>query len=69
MYTYREYAAEEPGQYEGAPLPGGGNVGGGSAVGGNPHHPPSEHYHAIYCDKAHYGPVSSNSAAPRSLSI
>ena len=40
-------------------LPTGGRDGrGGNAGGGDLHIPPPEHGHTVYCDQAHYGPVS-----------
>ena len=46
--------------------PGGGDDGGGRAGGGDLHHLTQEHPHAIYHNKAHYGPVSGGGTAPRS---
>ena len=38
---------------------GGGNSGGGHTGGGDIRRQPEEHSHTIYCDRVHYGPVSS----------
>ena len=47
------------------PSPGGGNGGYRNVGGGDLCISPSEHRHKIYCDKAHYGPVSGGGAVPR----
>ena len=49
-----------------APSPRGGDDKGGHAGCGYLRCPTSEHCCAIYCDKAHYGPVSGGGATPRS---
>ena len=62
-------AASEPGRDVDIPFPGGGDVRGGRAGCGDLCRPPSEYRCAIYCDKAHYGPVSGGGAAPGSSGI
>ena len=43
--------------------PTGGHNGGGGIVGGRDLHlPPPEHSHIVYCDQAHYGPMSGGGA-------
>ena len=65
--TDRADAAYELVRGMGAPSHGGVNVGGGSAGGGDLRCLPSEHRHAIYYDKSHYGPVSGGGATPRGM--
>ena len=62
-----EDTIEELGWYTDVPYPGGGDGRSGHAGGGYLRILPPEHRHVIYCDKAHYGPVSDGVAVPRSV--
>ena len=65
METDREYAAEEPGWDMDVPFPRGGYFWVGRAGGGDLRRLPSEHLCEIYCNKAHYIPVSGGGVTAR----